>query len=143
MADKRRNQRDDQQHSEDDPQRALSGFLTETTRRARRTLIGASAAALAVKVLNVKLRTFAVFGNTIEVPDDRIREGMCIALLYFLLLFVIYALGDMIRERVAIGRAQWASSALTPMIVMDMRVFLDPVVPTILGAVAFARRQWW
>lgn len=143
MADKRRNQRDDQQHTEDDPKRALSGFLTESTRRARRTLVGVSAAALAVKELNVKLRTFTMFGNTIEVTDDRVREGMCLALSYFLLIFVIYALGDAIRERTAIARAVASSPTMTTQLVMGMRVFLDLIIPAVLGVAAFARWQWW
>lgn len=129
-----------------DPQRALSGFLSESTRRARRTLLAVSAGAIALRVLDVKLGTFVVFGTPVTIPPERVQQGLGLALLYFIVLFVVYMGGDLIRQRGAMNGVMDGLSVVKPKVGFSMatlagctlalRLMLDVGLPIVLGAVA-------
>jgi hypothetical protein len=127
----------------DGPQHVLSGFLTETTRRVRRTLLALSTVAIAAKALNVHLKTLTVLGAEIEVTDERwLSVGLFFVLLYFWVTFLVYALGDVHRSREALTRAMRTQPLLpgvalgyrdsrSAAVVMSLRTVLDVVVPMV------------
>lgn len=120
----------------DDPLRALSGFLSETTRRVRRTLLALSVGAVVAKILDFKFGKLVVFGNTVEVQDERVALHLVGAvLLYFVVLFGVYVAGDTIRAQKAIKRAVYPDGRLNlnNLPVMVFRIVLDLGVPLVAG----------
>lgn len=81
---------------DDSGRKALSGFLSETTRKARRTLLVLSVTVLVVKQLNLKFETLVILGNTITIPDERVLIKLVeYVLLYLMILFCVYVTGDL------------------------------------------------
>jgi hypothetical protein len=131
-----------------DPPHALRGFLSESTRRVRRTLLGVSVAGIAVWALEVKVGTVTVFGVTATVPPERVEQGLGLVLLYFLMLFSVYAMGDVILSRGMTDRAldglgskaprSGVSVAAMAFGVLAMRGLMDLALPLVPGFVALA-----
>jgi hypothetical protein len=129
-----------------DPPHALRGFLSESTRRVRRALLGVSVAAIAVWALDVEVGTVTVFGVSATVPPERVGQGLGLVLLYFLMMFSVYAMGDVILSRGATDRALdglstkprrfGVSIAVVALGVLTMRMLMDLGVPLVLGVVA-------
>ena len=99
---------------------------------------------VATKALGVRLKTFTVFGNAIEIPDEWwLVQGFFFALLYFLVMFLVYVAGDMIRALDAGDRAAARRPppprTTTRMGVMSARMMLDVLLPVVLGIVALVR----
>jgi hypothetical protein len=124
---------------QDDPLKALGGFLSEPTRRVRRALLAVSVGAIAVVDLKPKVDTVMVFGNPVTIADRQwlvtLGEGV---LLYFMLAFAVYATGDYLRARASITRAIQPTGppgwpAMTRLLLMVLRIFLDLAVPFAVG----------
>ena len=141
----------DTEGDQDDPLKALGGFLSEPTRRVRRTLLAVSVGAIAVVDLKPTLDTVMVFGNPVTIADRQwlvtLGEGV---LLYFMLAFVVYVTGDYLRAQASITRAiqpppdrplpaGWPS--LTRLLLIVLRIALDLAVPFAVGLYALIRWQ--
>lgn len=131
----------------DDPLRVLSGFLSETTRRVRRTLLAVSTVAIATKVLDVHVKTLSLFGTTIEITNERwLSHGLFFVLLYFWGSFLVYAFGDVHRSRRELTTVTRTGSLLPGVAVdyrnsraaatlMGFRIVLDVLLPLVYGIV--------
>lgn len=137
----------DPRDERNNPQSVLSGFLTESTRRVRRTLLAVTTVAIGAKVLGVHLRTLSLFGNTVEITNERwLPIGLFVAVAYFWGLFVVYGFGDAQRFSTQIW-AVYSGAYLTPensllhrrsksaAAVMTMRVVVDLLVPILYAGV--------
>jgi len=131
----------------DDPLRVLSGFLTETTRHVRRTLLAVSTVAIASKVLDVHVKTLSLLGATIEITNERwLSHGLFFVVLYFWVMFVVYAFSDVHRSRNALTRITRRQSLLPGMaleyrdsrsasLLLGFRGLLDVILPMVYGIV--------
>jgi hypothetical protein len=137
----------DERTNDTDPRRVLSGFLTETTRRVRRTLLAVTTVAIATKVFGVRLTKLSLLGNELTIPDERwLPIGLFVVVAYFWGLFIVYAFGDTQRVTVPIWDIYRSGSSLTPAdslrhrdsksasVLMTLRVVVDLVVPLVYGA---------
>jgi hypothetical protein len=131
----------------DDPKRVLSGFLTETTRRVRRTLLAVTTVAFMVQLFGVRLTKLSLLGNELTIPDERwLLIGLFVAVAYFWVLFIVYAVGDAQRVNIQIWDIYRSGSSLTPAdslqhrdsrgasVVMSLRVLADVILPMLYGA---------
>jgi hypothetical protein len=74
----------DERPDDSDPKRVLSGFLTETTRRVRRTLLAVTTVAFMVRLFGVRLTKLSLLGNELTIPDERwLPIGLFVAVAYF------------------------------------------------------------
>ena len=98
----------------DDPQRVLSGFLSEPTRRVRRTLLAVTTVAFMVQLFGVRLTKLSLLGNELTIPDERwLPIGLFVAVLYLWGLFMVYAVGDAHRVNVQIWDIYRSGDSLT------------------------------
>jgi hypothetical protein len=127
----------------DDPRQVLSGFLTETTRRVRRTLLAVTTVAIASKLFGVRVTTLSCRQRT----DERwLPICLFVAVAYFWGLFMVYAIGDAQRVSVQIWEIYRSGTSLGPTnslrhrdsksasFVMSLRVLADVLLPMLYGA---------
>lgn len=130
----------------DDPQRVLSGFLSETTRRVRRALLAVTTVALLVRMFGVRITKLSLLGNELTIPDERwLPIGLFVVVLYFWVLFMVYAFGDTQRARASILGIYRSGSSLTPedslqhresrsaSVLAGLRVGVDVLLPFLYG----------
>jgi hypothetical protein len=133
----------------DNPLRVLSGFLTETTRRVRRTLLAVSTIAIASKALDVHVKTLSLLGATVEITNERwLSTGLFFVVLYFWGMFVLYAFSDMHRSHRALTRLTRTLSLLrhgleyresrASATLIVFRALLDVLLPVVYGLFGLA-----
>jgi hypothetical protein len=138
------------ERGDDDPLRVLSGFLTETTRHVRRTLLAVSTVAIATKALDVHVKTLSLLGTTIEITNERwLSSGLFFVVLYFLGMFLVYAFSDIHRSRSALtritrmqpllpGMALEYRDARSAAILLGFRALFDVFLPMVYGIFGLA-----
>ena len=137
----------------DEPLAVLGGFLSETTRKVRRVLLALGALSLALRFFGIRVQEVSLLGTKITIADDRWLPLAVMALLvYFAVTFIVYAISDLQRNRVAISRVMVHSTpagsidaldARRSAVLLGVRVFLDVLFPPVLGLVAvFLLHPW-
>jgi hypothetical protein len=130
----------------DDPLKVLGGFLSEPTRRVRRTLLAVTTVALLVRMFGVRTTKLSLLGNELTIPDERwLPIGLFVVVLYFWVLFMVYAFGDSQRARASIWGIYRSGSSLTPAdslqhresksasVLVGLRVGVDVLLPFLYG----------
>jgi hypothetical protein len=89
-----------------DPEHLLQDPLREVTRKERRTLLGVATTGIAVVLMGLEPKGISAFGITFDlVQYKRLLLVWGVIVLYFLVVFVIYAISDFFAFTLATFRA--------------------------------------
>jgi hypothetical protein len=137
----------------DEPLTVLGGFLSETTRKVRRILLGLGTLGIALRIFGIRVQEVSLLGTKITIAEERwLPLGVVVLLGYFTVTFGVYALSDLQRNRVAIRRVMVHSTppgaidaldARRSAVLLGVRALLDVFFPVVLAVVAaFLLHPW-